>query len=563
MSEFINFITKGIEFEKDGDRRIFSGHISAEVVDHQNDFIFVKEIIKVMETYMKVLPVLSEVHSNRMIGKVLGYEKSQIDGHDSVKITAEVFKQEGVTLYDQVWNKIKSGVYNGLSMGGGSKSREPMFKDGRYVMSLSDLELYEIAVCNSPANPLAIIDKYNTFAKSEDLSKKINKIDNRNIIQCSSISCEFGKGINDDIDIDLDNEKKQNIQDKLKPGEIPENRRGGLNIDMSKTDYELQEDTRRKNRNPEVPSPETKETEQNLSKQEVPQKKVDEKGLEQFDKPEIKKDHIPGIPEEIEEKARKKNESLEKGGNLNVTNDNQNLYKGLSETNINNMTQTTETKTDEIRKEDQTVKVDPMATVVSDLLKTKDELIKSRDSKIEELSKKIDELSKVVNKNPVDGGIEQAQGLKATDPDDVGTKADAQNDVAPKPSEAQADIIPPAVKEPGTDSASVTMENKSDYSEKKEDKKEDEMKKQEEEKEKEKEKKEEVKKTQSLYKVVETVRPIIKSRDSANKPTAYQMLKACEQGFGQTKNAADALVIMHQKMLKGEFGDGNPSGGIF
>jgi len=207
MGKFVNFITKGIEFEKDGDRRIFSGHITAEIVDHQNEFIFVKEVMKVMETFMKVLPVLSEAHTNRMVGEILKYEESEIEGHKSVKITAEVFKQAGVSLYDNVWAKIQNEVYKGLSMGGGSKDRDTMFKDGRMVMKLSDLELYEIAVCPSPANPLAIIDKYNKFAKA-DFFQKANNIDNRNILQCSSVSCEFGKGIDDNVDLDLDNDKK-------------------------------------------------------------------------------------------------------------------------------------------------------------------------------------------------------------------------------------------------------------------------------------------------------------------------------------------------------------------
>ncbi len=135
MGEFVNFITEGIEIEKSDDRRIFSGHISAEIVDHQNDFIFVKEILAVMDTFMKILPVISEVHTNRMVGRVLGYEKSEIKGHASVKIQAEIYKQEGITLYDNVWKKIKSGEYSGFSMGGGSKKREPMMKDGRYVMN--------------------------------------------------------------------------------------------------------------------------------------------------------------------------------------------------------------------------------------------------------------------------------------------------------------------------------------------------------------------------------------------------------------------------------------------
>lgn len=228
------------------------------------------------------------------------------------------------------------------------------------------------------------------------------------------------------------------------------------------------------------------------------------------------------------------------------------------------MTENNETtKTEEIRKEDPTVKVDSMANVVQDLIKTKDSLIVEKSSQIDELQKKIAELEKTVNANPVDKGTEQAQALKATDADDVGTKADAKNDVAPKPSEAQASIIAPAVKEPGKDEASVTMENKADDSEKPEKTDKDpkhEMAKDDDEKKDEK-KMEEVKKIDSIYKVVDTVRPLIKSsvaQDSV--PTAYQMLKACEQGFGETKDANQALVIMHQKMQKGEFGDGTVTG---
>jgi len=538
MGEFVNFITKGIKIEKDGDRRTFSGHISAEVVDHENDFIFVKEIMEVMKTFMKVLPVLSEVHSNRMVGKILGYEKSEIEGHPSVRIDAEIFKQKGVTLYDDVWNKVKDHTYQGLSMGGGSKKREAMFKDGRMVQNLSDLELYEIALCPSPMNPLAIIDRFNQFAKSDVLLEKMYKIDNRNIVQCNSISCEFGKGINDDIDIDSDNRVNP------KPGEIK------IDQSVKKTDNELGVDNRRPNRDPEKPSP------------------------------EIKKDHIEGMTEEREHELI--DHPPKKKDNITVSKDNHNVYKQLSEINVNNMTETTETKTNEISK-DQPVKVDSMATVVTDLIKTKDTLIEKQNSEIETYKKEIEALKKVTtnvtNVNPVDGGIEEKQPLKAIDPDDVGTSAKGENAIAPKPSDSQASIIAPALKEPGKDEASVVMENKADDShegkvptgegEPKKDakvEKADEEKKTEEKKEepKKEEKTEEVKKSidDSTYKVVETVRPLIKARSDPNgKPTAYQMLKAVEQGFGETKDAAQSLILMHQKMLAGEFGDGNPSRG--
>lgn len=298
MGEFVNFITKGIEFEKEDDRRIFSGHITAEVVDHQNDFIFVKEVMAVMDTFMKVLPVLSDAHSNRMIGKVLGYEKSEIEGHESVKITAEVFKQEGVSLYDTVWNKIKKGVYSGLSMGGGSKDRKPMMKDGRYVMELSNLELYEIAVCPSPANPLALIDKFNSFAKTE-IGEKFHNVDGRSLVQCSSISCSFEKGVNKDVDVDIDNEKDTADSIMEKEG-LSTNSSGTTNPVNDKKIANIGKDNSG-NAGSATESSEIVE---------------DTRRLEQFDKPEkeneVKKDHVPSMPEEKEEEARKKNDSMSK-----------------------------------------------------------------------------------------------------------------------------------------------------------------------------------------------------------------------------------------------------------
>ena len=269
MTDFVNFITDNIETFEKGELRQLSGHISAEVVDHQNDFILVKEILDVMDVFMKHLPVLSEVHSNRMIGKIDRYEKSMTDGHDSVKIYATIFKDDRVSLYDDVWNKIKSGVYTGLSMGGGSKNREPMMKNGKMVMNLKNLELYEIAVCPSPANPLALIDKYNEFAKSDFLMSKSKEIDTgKNIVQCTSIGCAFNKGINDDVDNDIDN--ANNPKKEHTKGD-------------ASNSSEIGEDTRR-----------------------VPNK--EEEDLEQFDKPDktVKKDHIPSVSESKEESARDK-----------------------------------------------------------------------------------------------------------------------------------------------------------------------------------------------------------------------------------------------------------------
>lgn len=204
---FDRFITKGITIEK-SDRRIFKGHITAEIIDRQQEFIFVAEVMKIMKAFMEVNPVISDFHSNRMVGQVLKYEQSEYQGVATVLITGLIYKKDGITLYDKVWEKVVKGVYSGLSMGGASKERKPIFKDGRMALELRKLELYEIALCETPANPFAIIESVNIFAKSVGLDQDMIKEENgREFIQCTSISCKFEKGTNIDDDKDIDNKQ--------------------------------------------------------------------------------------------------------------------------------------------------------------------------------------------------------------------------------------------------------------------------------------------------------------------------------------------------------------------
>ena len=191
---FPKFITKGIEVKKSEDRT-FSGHLTVEVVDKQHEFVFVEEVMKVMDTFMKLSPHISDAHSNRIAGVVTSYEKSEIEGHPSILIHAKIHKADNVQLYDTVWDRIVTGVYKGLSMGGGAKLRENMMvKDGRMVQLIKNLELYEISVCVSPANPLALIKDVNSIAKSNNVDPtKIKTVDfEKNMLQCEdTLQCGF------------------------------------------------------------------------------------------------------------------------------------------------------------------------------------------------------------------------------------------------------------------------------------------------------------------------------------------------------------------------------------
>ena len=189
MGNFSNFVIKGFGSEVRDERRIIKGHVTADIVDRQNEYIAIDEVMGSIRNYFDTFPAINDYHSNRIVGKALSYKKSEIDGHPSIYIEAEIFKRPDVSLYDQVWEKLSKGEYGGFSLGGASKNREPIVIDDKLVIALKGLELYEISVCPSPVNQLAIIDHVNEFAKASGLGIKENGGKSR--IQCTGVTCSF------------------------------------------------------------------------------------------------------------------------------------------------------------------------------------------------------------------------------------------------------------------------------------------------------------------------------------------------------------------------------------
>ena len=322
--EFSDFITKGITVDTADDRRIFKGHITAEIIDRQQEFIFVKEVMKIMEAFMEVNPVISDYHSNRMVGKVLSYEKSEYKGVATVLITGEVYKKDGITLYDKVWDKVVKGEYSGLSMGGASKERKKKKKNGKMALELRKLELYEIALCDTPANPFAVIESVNKFAKAHGLTSMVKEFNGRQQIRCTTLGCKFdaetyvdkADGTNINTDIDLDNHQykcdggeqcdicglskaEHNYKEFDKPEEVEK-------LD-SKTIVNRSAETRAENVGEATGSP--KETNDLINT--IP--KVPSARVKQIPLARVKKDHIPSTPEHIEEAARRKIKGEEAG----------------------------------------------------------------------------------------------------------------------------------------------------------------------------------------------------------------------------------------------------------
>ena len=167
---FNKMVTKGLEpIESDG--RFFEGFLTVQVKDKQGEVTIVDELYKVLPIWMDRGAPITDTHSNRVVGKGINFARSDYTDADgtiypAIKVTGKIYKD--YELDNEIWKKIKSGEYKGLSFGGSTKTdRQPMrMKDGSIAYSLSKLEHYEVAVCRDPAVPLAVITDTNPIAKS-------------------------------------------------------------------------------------------------------------------------------------------------------------------------------------------------------------------------------------------------------------------------------------------------------------------------------------------------------------------------------------------------------------
>ena len=192
---FRNLTTKGLTAINSGER-YFEGWLTVQVKDKQGEVTIVDELMKVLPVWIDRGAPISDTHSNRIIGKGINYSKSvykDTDGEEypAIKVTGKIHKN--YELDNDIWGKIKSGEYKGLSFGGATKSdRVPMqMKDGSIAYSLKDLEHYEVAVCRDPAVPLALITEFNTLAKSAVEGEDIGG--GRMLIKCSKYGCYVEK----------------------------------------------------------------------------------------------------------------------------------------------------------------------------------------------------------------------------------------------------------------------------------------------------------------------------------------------------------------------------------
>ena len=216
---FSKLITKDLT-AVDSSRRLFEGVLTVEMKDRQGEITIRDELLKVLPIWIARGGPITDTHSNRVVGKGINYAATTVTDaegktYPAITIQGEIFRD--YELDNEIWKAIKSGKYKGLSFGGATKSgRSPILeKDGSVAYSLKDLEQYEVAVCEEPAVPLALITQHNEIAKAM-AGNTTDRGEGKMCIRCDKFKCFVEKDSLIKIEDDEDDNTQVTVLDEWK-----------------------------------------------------------------------------------------------------------------------------------------------------------------------------------------------------------------------------------------------------------------------------------------------------------------------------------------------------------
>lgn len=145
---------------------------SVEVKDRHNEIIPIEEVYKVMDIWMdRGAPIMFN-HTHRQVGKGINWVPKDKDGKPGVLIKFKIYNHYAED--DEIWQGIKKGDFEGLSIGGKSYERENS-EEGTILRKLIG---YEFSVVERAGNQEATFVDFNALAKNnikmsqEDIKKE-------------------------------------------------------------------------------------------------------------------------------------------------------------------------------------------------------------------------------------------------------------------------------------------------------------------------------------------------------------------------------------------------------
>ncbi len=156
--------------------RYFAGFVSTERIDKQNDSVIAKGAYDKISKFIERGGFITDTHSNRLVGSFYHAELRKTPrGGDGVYAYGVIFR--GEPYFDTTWQAIKKAVdcpschdvRKGTSIGGFALDTEISCDGMQCHRNIIDLSIHEISICADPANPDALIDQINHFAKADSV----------------------------------------------------------------------------------------------------------------------------------------------------------------------------------------------------------------------------------------------------------------------------------------------------------------------------------------------------------------------------------------------------------
>jgi HK97 family phage prohead protease len=141
----------------DAEQRLVYGYASTEARDSQGEIVTRAAIEAALPAYMEYANI-REMHQLSAVGVV-----------KSAGLDDKGLLLEAKVVDDAAWEKVREGVYKGLSIGGRVTQRDALNKS-----IITGVDLTEISLVDRPANPEALIAAYKA-AGAEDVADRIAK----------------------------------------------------------------------------------------------------------------------------------------------------------------------------------------------------------------------------------------------------------------------------------------------------------------------------------------------------------------------------------------------------
>ena len=145
-------------------RRIIKGVASVDVIDREQHRIGIPALKEAVKRFMgdEHFRTICVFHSDVVVGRVLPYwtnpetgEIHRTEVKSGVGWICIVEIREDTEVATKVWDEILKGNLRSFSIAGSAKKKVPKYENGQMFYDITELEICEVTICETPVNQLA------------------------------------------------------------------------------------------------------------------------------------------------------------------------------------------------------------------------------------------------------------------------------------------------------------------------------------------------------------------------------------------------------------------------